>query len=139
MRKKKLSLSPMPLQYNDEVYFEELVLPLESAVESKALDLGAGGQNSSFEIVVAVADGKPVTIAAGKKLTVDIQHADADDAAGYSSLFKQEFEAGSYADDMELVNFVPASDAKEWTRIVVTTDDATAAGTVLAYPRIVPR
>lgn len=115
-------------------------LPQNASADGNEGPIKASGTNGAIEIVVRV--NAAITVADTKTLTVKLQHRNGADAfADLATIYTKTYAAGNgaIAKNTELARFVLPSNVKDDVKVVITTDDAAAAGKLDVIPTYLAR
>jgi len=113
-------------------YTKSMDVPANTSASTPALKTGAGGQDGQLEAAVIVAE--EISLADEKIFTIALESSSAS-ASGFVEHFRKIYTADgatTFAAGSTLVRLPIPEDAAANTRITLTTNDATAAGSILA-------
>lgn len=106
-------------------------LPKNTSVDSESKDVGEGAQNSAIAVYAAVSG---VTLTEGKKISISVKSSK--DGTTWRTLHTQD---ASGTPDGMLMDYVLPPSFEGIVKATVSTDDASAAGTVDVYLGYIPR
>ena len=109
-----------------------MVLPKNTSADSDVLSFGEGGQNGSIVIVAEVKDA--ITLTATKVLTIEIKTSS--DKTNWKTIHKETFDE---APTGQVLDYVLPPSSLEHTKVTLTTDDSSAAGSLDIYAKYIPR
>lgn len=115
------------------LYYEDETVPQNTTISSSAIKTGEGGQLGATRIIFRA--NTEIAIADTKTLTVVVQES-ADGSTGWTTIRSIPLlssGATTYEAGLELAQYNLDETVLEYTRVQITTDDATATGSIDAF------
>jgi hypothetical protein len=127
------------LLINGEMYFDNTVIPQNTTKESDVILATEKGIAGSFNVKAVVA--KQIQLADAKTITLKLQDsANGTDFEDVTTLYTNSASGSTTIPaGAVLCEFVLPPTIRKWTRLSISTDDASATGNVNAYPQYMPR